>query len=302
MGQLRELPGRVGLNPRRASGTSGARPKRPTNKIQTSEVPRNGPRIVTLDIETAPLRSYHWGLWDQNIGLEQISDEWSILAFCAKWLGDDRPIYRDTGGRGVDRVRDDRQLLAELWTVLDEADIVIAQNGRAFDVKRINARMLMRGFKPYSPIRIIDTMLVAKRHFSFTSNKLAWLSKHLTPTKKSAHKQFPGFELWEQCLRDNPHAWREMQKYNCADVVATEQLYLRLRPWIEGHPNVAAYVSDEKVACPKCGGRNLQKRGRAVSQIGEYLRYQCMNPNCGGWARGRQLMNSAGKRKSLLTN
>jgi RNase P subunit RPR2 len=260
----------------------------------------NGPRIVTLDIETAPIESYHWGLWDQNIGLEQIKTEWTILSFSAKWLGTKGVIYKHTGGRGAGKVRDDLGLLKELWSILDEADIVIAQNGQAFDIKKINSRMLMANFKPYSPIKVIDTMLVAKRHFSFTSNKLKWLSGHLTDAKKSEHKLFPGFELWAECLKDNPKAWKEMEKYNCIDVLATEELYLKLRPWIEGHVNVAAYSEMEEMACPKCGSSHVQKRGRAFTQTGEYVRFQCQD--CGGWARSRYTINTSSKRKSLLSN
>jgi DNA polymerase elongation subunit (family B)/predicted RNA-binding Zn-ribbon protein involved in translation (DUF1610 family) len=259
-----------------------------------------GPRIVTLDIETAPIESYHWGLWDQNIGLDQIVVEWSILSFSAKWLGEKGVIYEDTGGRGVGKVRDDKALLQKLWNILDEADIVIAQNGKAFDIKKINSRMLMLGFKPYSPIKIVDTMLVAKKHFAFTSNKLQWLSGHLTDAKKSVHKQFPGFELWSECLKDNPKAWAEMKKYNITDTIATEQLYLKLLPWIEGHPNVGAYSELEDVVCPKCGSVDVQKRGKAYTQTGEYHRFQCKD--CGGWARSRYTTNTKTKRQSLLSN
>jgi hypothetical protein len=263
-------------------------------------VARVHPRIVTLDIETAPLQSYHWGLWDQNIGLEQIAVEWSILSFSAKWLGDPEIIYHDTGGHGPGMVRNDSHLLAHLWGVLDNADIVVTQNGKAFDVKKINARFLERGFRPYSPIKIIDTKIVAQKHFGFTSNKLQWLSEHLTPAKKSAHKRFPGFELWAECLKDNPAAWAEMRKYNCRDTIATEQLYLKMRPWIEGHPNIAAYSSGERIACPKCASSDLQMRGRSFTQVGEYHRYQCKR--CGGWARSRYTLNTMGKRHALLSN
>ncbi len=261
---------------------------------------KQGPRIVTLDIETAPIESYHWGLWDQNIGLEMIQLEWTILSFSAKWLGEKKVIYKDTGGRGVDKVRDDDELLQALWEVLDEADIVVAQNGKQFDIKKINSRMLMKGMKPYSPIKIVDTMLVAKKHFNFTSNKLAWMSKHITASKKSEHKLFPGFELWAECLKDNPKAWAEMRKYNCIDSIATEELYLKMLPWIEGHPNVAAYSSAEEIACPKCGSTNVHKRGSARTQTGEYHRFQCQD--CGGWARSRAVINTSTKRKSLLSN
>ena len=261
---------------------------------------KDTPNIVTLDIETAPLQSYHWGLWQQNISLDQINDEWTILSFSAKWLDNDTVIYKDAGGRGKNKVRDDLPLLKELWNILDRADIVVAQNGAAFDIKKINARMLMAGFGPYSPIKIVDTMLVAKRHFAFTSNKLKWLSSHLTETEKSDHKQFPGFELWTECLKDNPKAWAEMKKYNCIDTKATEQLYLKLRAWTQGHPNVAAYAEHDELACPKCGSKDVQKRGKAFTQTGEYHRFQCKG--CGGWSRSRYSMNSAAKRKSLLTN
>lgn len=259
-----------------------------------------GPRIVTLDIETAPLESYHWGLWDQNIGLDFIQLEWSILSFSAKWLGEKKVVYCHTGGRGKSKVRDDRAVCQELWNILDEADIVVTQNGKSFDIKKINARLIELGFKPYSPIKVIDTKLIAKKHFSFTSNRLEWMSKHLTNAKKSKHKEFPGFELWTECLKDNPKAWAEMRKYNCIDTIATEELYLKMLPWVEGHPNVAAYSSIEEVQCPKCGSQKVQKRGSARTQTGEYHRFQCQD--CGGWARSRQVINTSTKRKSLLSN
>jgi predicted RNA-binding Zn-ribbon protein involved in translation (DUF1610 family) len=197
-------------------------------------------------------------------------------------------------------VRDDKALLRDLWNILDRADVVVTQNGQSFDVKKINARLLMQGFRPYSPIKIIDTKIVAKRHFSFTSNRLKWMSEHLTDTPKDDHKKFPGFELWAECLRDNSTAWAEMKKYNCRDTLATEKLYLKMRPWIVGHPNVAVYSSSEDVQCPKCGSHEVQMRGRAFTQSGEYHRFQCKG--CGGWARSRYTLNTTEKRHALLSN
>lgn len=256
-------------------------------------------RIVTLDIETAPLNVYCWGLWEQNIGLEMVQEEWTILSYAAKWLGGKSVLFSHTGGRGRGNVRNDRELCAELWELLNVADIVVTQNGKAFDVKKINARLIMHGFGPYSPVRVIDTKLVANKHFGFTSARLAWMSKHVNKnTRKDEHKRFPGFELWAECLKDNPAAWREMRKYNSLDVVAAEELYLHMRPWIDGHPNVAAYTSGERPACPKCGGTELQSRGVAVSQTGRYQRFQCVS--CGGWAKGRKSVDGAAKRALLL--
>lgn len=254
-------------------------------------------KVLTLDIETAPIEAYVWGLWEQNVGLDMIKTDWSILSYSAKWLDEKQVMYADTGGKGTNRVRDDKPLMEPIWNLLNTADIVVAQNGKSFDMKKINARMAFHRFGPYSPVRVVDTLSVAKKHFGFSSNKLAFLSEKLTPTCKSTHKLFPGFSLWKECLADNPKAWAEMKKYNKTDVISTEQLYLAQRPWIDNHPNVAAYSMRSDVTCPKCNSPKLQARGYAVTQSGKYQRYQCQA--CSGWSKGKLNLLTADKRKSL---
>jgi hypothetical protein len=261
-----------------------------------SATPRSNPRVLTLDIETAPIEAYVWDIWEQNVGLDQIKTEWSILAYCGKWLGSDELIYQDTGGRGPRKVRDDSRLLTGLHALLDDADIVVAQNGKKFDLRKINARLIMAGYKPYSPVRIIDTMLEARKVAAVTSTRLAWLSKYLTDTPKSEHKKFPGFELWLECLADNPVAWREMRKYNQIDVLSTEKTYLKLRPWMTTHPNMGAYHEGE--ACKNCGSTKLQSRGTVTTQQGKYQRFHCQE--CGAWPRGKVNLLSKTTRAGLL--
>lgn len=260
---------------------------------------QQGPKIATVDIETAPIDARVWGLWQQNVGLNQITTEWSLLSYAAKPLGSKRVQYSDN--RGQADVRDDYRLMEELWHVLDTNDIIIAQNGVKFDMKKIRARMIMLGFRPFRPVKVIDTMLEAKRIASFTSNKLEWLSTYLSEVKKLKHKEFPGFDLWSACLEDNLRAWKEMQDYNKVDVIATEEVYLRLRPWIQGHPNVAQYYDDEKIRCPNCGSDDLNLMDEPVfTNVGEYDHYSCNC--CGAWSRNRYTRNSKAKRKALLIN
>lgn len=231
-------------------------------------------------------------MWDQNIGLDMIKTEWSILAACVKPMGK-APAYFDTSLKTD--VRDDRELLDWLWWWLDEIDIIVTQNGARFDLPKINARMAMAGMKPYSPVRVIDTLKAAKKHFAFSSNKLAWTSKYLTDVPKSEHKKFPGFELWKECLAGNPKAWAEMKKYNIRDVVATEKLYLTLRPWMAGHPNIGAYSDAGTTMCTNCGSTELQARGTTVTQKGRYQRYHCQA--CGSWSRGKKNLFELDKRR-----
>lgn len=257
-----------------------------------------GPKIITLDIETSPIIAYTWGLWKQNIGLNQIIRDWSILSFCAKTLGNPNVRYKDVSKQK--NFYDDRKIMKALHKELDEADIVVTQNGIRFDHRKINARFIALGMKPPSPFKMIDTKVEASKVAMFTSNKLEWLAKALTDERKLNHGKFPGFELWTECLKGNPEAWAEMREYNPQDVIATEEVYLKLRPFIVGHPNVNVYDDNEETRCPKCGSKDIEKRGKAVTQVGSYQRYHCTS--CGGWSRGRYVTNTLAKRKSLLSN
>lgn len=258
-------------------------------------------KILTIDIETFPISALVWGLFDQNIGIEQIETEWSIASYAAKWLGKREMIYADTSGRGPGKVRDDKPLMKGLWNLLDEADLIVAQNGKRFDVKKINARLVEHGFGPYSPIRVIDTLVVSKKTFGFTSNKMAWTGKHIAKRPKLEHRRFPGIELWKECLKDNPKAWRDMKTYNCEDVRVCEQKYKVLRPWISNHPNLGVYIKGhDRPLCPHCGSARMivDKHRLLAKQQGAYVQYKC--GDCGSYARGKTMQLPLEKRRSLL--
>lgn len=262
-----------------------------------------GPKVLILDIETAPILARVWRTFKENIGLNQIYGDWFLLSFAAKWLGDSKVLYFDQSRAA--NVENDRPLLEKLWHLLDQADIVVAHNGKKFDVKKINARLVTAGFPPPSPYMIVDTLLIAKDKFAFTSNKLAFLTEQLNETyKKHDHGNFPGFELWRAVLNvgsaEAKRAWAEMKTYNEYDVLSLEELYLKLRPWSDKHPNVANFDDSEEMRCPICGGTHLQKRGVYHTNTGTYQRYVCTDKTCGAWSRTRYTESSKGKRKSLL--
>jgi len=257
------------------------------------------PRTLVLDIETAPVLAYVWRTYKENVSWDQISTDWYILAFAAKWLGESTVMYHDQSRK--QDIEDDRALMAHLHKLLNAADIVVAHNGKKFDVRKIKARFILNGMPPPSPFKVVDTLVEARKEFAFTSNRLVALTDLLCPEeKKDEHAEFPGFSLWAECLKGNPAAWKAMRTYNEQDVRALEALYIKLRPWIGGHPNVAAYVDPERATCPKCGSHHVQRRGHVFTQTSKYQRYQCRD--CGGWSRGRLTQNSKEVRKNLLIN
>jgi DNA polymerase elongation subunit (family B) len=253
------------------------------------------PKILIFDVETAPILGYVWNLFDQNIALNQIKSDWHLLSWSAKWLGEKKVMYMDQ--RGAKDVSDDRKILAKLWELLDEADVVLTQNGKKFDVRKVNARFILQGFRPPSPYRHIDTLQLAKKHFGFTSNKLAYMSEKLcTKFKKSEHKKFPGFELWKACLAGNIQAWKEMEHYNKQDVLSLEELYLKLAPWGTGGVDLSVHDDLQAPIC-NCGSIRLQSRGYAFSSVGKFKKYQCQE--CGAWMQSKHNLLPKNKRKTL---
>lgn len=252
------------------------------------------PRILLFDVETAPIIGHVWGLWDQNVGLNQIKSDWHVLSWAAKWLGSTEVMYADQ--RRASKIENDRVLLKGIWKLLNAADIVITQNGISFDVKKLNARFIYHGFKPPSGFKHIDTLRLAKKHFAFTSNRLEYLANVLkTKTKKLGRRKFDGFTLWSECLKGNVEAWNEMERYNKQDVLALEQVYERLIPW-DSTINFNIFRHDNEHTCT-CGSKKVERRGFVYTEAGKYQRYQCYV--CGKWTRGSLNLLSKEKRQTL---
>ena len=237
------------------------------------------PKIFLFDIETAPLRAYVWGLWQQNVDPKtQLTNDWFCLSWAGKWLFDDR-VYsqRLTGDEAIEE--DDTRIIHGIWGKLNEADIVIAHNGWKFDIPRLNTRFIVNGLQPPLPYEVIDTLKVAKRSFAFSSNKLDMLNKSLGLERKI---ETGGFELWDKCVNGDEKSLRKMEKYNKGDIVALEELYLKLRPWIKSHPNLGLYVEGE--VCPTCGSEEITWKGKYRTPAGEYKTFRC---ECGAIGRSR---------------
>jgi hypothetical protein len=233
-------------------------------------------KILFIDIETTPILAWVWGIWQQNVGLNQIVEPTHMLCWAARWLDYSKMVFRRVGNKDFHK---------RLWTMLDEADVVVHYNGKSFDCKHINREFLEQGMTPPSPYKQIDLLQVIKGTFRFPSNKLAYVLKALKMEGKVHHE---GFELWTKCMNDVASAWRTMKKYNIQDTNQLVDLYLTLRPWIINHPNMGIFRQTTGMTCMSCGAgaKRLQKRGFAITPLSKFQRYVCKD--CGKWQRGRK--------------
>lgn len=248
---------------------------------------RNLPRrlvikILHIDIETSPNLAHVWGIWQQNVGINQLMDVTEVLCFAAKWDGAKRIHFYSKHVHGKEG------MISAAHALLDESDAVVHYNGMSFDIPHLNREFLELEMAPPSSFKQIDLLQTARKQFNFPSNKLDYVTRALGIGEKVKHV---GHELWIRCMNDEPEAWQEMAKYNIQDVKLTEQLYHRLLPWIKGHPNVALYgetndTDDDSPICPRCGNTEITRQGYAYTGVSKFQQYQCKS--CGAWFRGRQ--------------
>ena len=255
--------------------------------------------MLVLDIETAPKQAFVWSMWKQNIGLNQLEKDGYVLCYCAKWLGDKKvqsdSIWDYENYRA--NPEDDYNVIHSVWELLDQADVVIAHNGKAFDIPTLNARFLIHGFQPPSPYKIVDTLKIARGKFRFTSNRLDALGLFLGEGRKI---NTGGFDLWRRVMDQDDKAQAEMVKYCKQDVQLLENIYLRLRAWDSYHPNIALYNEDNRPVCNVCGSEHVKKKGFAYTSTHKYQRYVCSD--CGHNMKERKNCTGKEKAKSIRSS
>lgn len=231
-------------------------------------------KILFLDLETSPNLAYVWGLFNQNIAINQMVSSTEVLCFGARWYGEKKVTFKSVHHDGK------KEMLDALWELVNEADVLVGWNSQSFDSKHIKRELLENGYRPPSPYKELDLMRVVRSQFKFPSNKLDYVSQKLGIGAKVKHS---GFDLWVACMGGNSKAWTEMKKYQIQDVNLLIDLYEKLLPWIKNHPHQGLF-NGEDICCTNCGSVDLQRRGVARTTTSTYQRYQCNK--CGKWVRG----------------
>ena len=231
-------------------------------------------KVLFLDLETRPNLAYVWGLWDQNVGINQMVSSTEVICFGARWDGQKKVIFKSVHHDGK------KAMLDELHALMEEADVLVGWNSQAFDSKHIKREFVENGYLPPSPYKELDLMRVVRSQFKFPSNKLDYVAQKLGVGSKVQHS---GFQLWIDCMAGDKKAWKEMKEYQIQDVNLLIDLYKILQPWIKHHPHRALHDGIEG-GCPNCASTDLQRRGFARTTTSTYQRFQCNK--CGKWIRG----------------
>ena len=243
---------------------------------------KNLPKILILDIETAPMLVHAWSCKTRWIPPNMIIRKGFCLTMAAKWLYAKNTMSMKLTPQEAIK-GDDKSLIEWAWALLDEADVIIAHNGINFDIKKLQGRFLNYGLPPTSSFQQIDTLKVARKEFLLDSNKLDEINKQLGIGRKI---DTGGIKLWNDCVNGDPKALQKMEEYNVGDVDILEETYFAMRSWIKSHPNLGAYMNSVSPVCSTCGSKEITRIGNYMTNVSKFPEYRCMK--CGSLVRGRK--------------
>jgi DNA polymerase elongation subunit (family B) len=235
----------------------------------------DNPRILILDIETKLIPLLAFGIRDQFIAHTQIVDlqDSAKLIHCVglKWLGERKVTVLSEWEHGYSA------MIRATRDAISEADGVVGFNHENFDMAKLRGQFALEGLDLPKPPTNIDIFKTARR-MGFPSSKLDYIAQAFGIGQKVKH---PGFEMWRDVLNGCPKAQRKMAKYCAGDVRLTEEVYNRLRPYIENHPKLR-----HGEVCNACGSDNLQRRGYRKTKAFKVQALQCQD--CGAWSQGKR--------------
>jgi DNA polymerase elongation subunit (family B) len=229
---------------------------------------KSKPKILLLDIETAPGIAFFWNLYDDSIPLDRVIQSSRILCATFKWYGEKGETFVAEWTVGQ------KKMLQAVRDAMSQADAVVTYNGDKFDFKWLRGEFIAKRIKPAGHFASIDLYKLV-RQCRFDSGKLEYVGPYLEIGSKTKHA---GFSLWRKVLSGDAKAQRKMEAYNRKDVRLMVGLYKLRAPYMENHPSLHGQ------RCSGCGSAKWHKHGTRKTRAYEYDRLECQS--CGHWDKG----------------
>ena len=219
-------------------------------------------KILSFDIESAGVNALK-------------SDLGFVICFGYKWLHEKEAHCLIIEPEDLQNF-DDSQLLQKASAIMSEADILVGHFAAVFDRRFIQGRLLINNLPPIPATKLRDTCLIARSVANFSSNRLKHLCNILNLKAQKLPNGWP--QAWFKIMQGDYRELQKMARYCKGDVVAVEELYLKLRPFDNPHPRIQA----DRSKCGICGS-DVEYRGYSYANNKKYRRYVCKK--CRRWSR-----------------
>lgn len=169
-----------------------------------------GLRIATFDIETTSLEASYGRL----------------LCACFKF-SDERKV-RTVRAR---RYKDEPRALEQVAALWDKADVIVSWNGKLFDARFVNARLMIRRCTPpiLDPSKKHLDLLYNSRRLRTRGHRLDGIAKDLQLKRQKYDVEA---EAWIKAADGDRESFERIAKHCELDVRITEDALDRLRPYI----------------------------------------------------------------------
>jgi len=234
--------------------------------FRDSHIRRVAKKVTFLDIETSLVDARVFRTGKQQVNASQLTSQTRILTVAGGSLYDlvtkgEEGMWSCSNHRSSTFNKnplDDTEILATVWEVLDQSDVIVAHNA-AFDRGWLMGRFLELGWRLPSRFYTFCTYRNLTP-FNMTSKKLDELSQNLIGTKKLP----TDMSLWMRCSEGEKKAFKEMEEYNIGDVYNTLfKVFMRTAYY---NPIKAIDFSNPDIKIPTC-----KVDGTKLKYVGEYL-------------------------------
>lgn len=201
-----------------------------------------------------------------------------------KWLGENRvyTVTRDNPSKWTKTPENDKKICKKMADIIGEADVTVTWNGTGFDYKFLQARMLHHDLGALKYAGHEDLLMTARKRLGMRPRSLEEVGRFL---KCKEQKQKVPKEVWLSVGRGDPRALKVWMSRCESDVKLLEEIYFKLGPLSETHPNVSGHTVEDGY-CAFCGEKKLSKQGikralrhyRQIYKCGECRKWQTGNP------------------------
>ena len=238
---------------------------------------KRGLKIGYIDLETSPALVWTYSFRDTFIPPSSIEEDFKITSVAILVEGETKVKVFEWG-----KERDDKKLLEKFLPLLDGLDIVVAQNGDAFDIKILKWRASYHKMEPPKNILSLDTLKLSRQAFRPSSHKLDYRSQSYGLGGK-LHQDM------SDCIavaKGDRKAQKIRVEYNVKDVIDLRTIFWRELNYYKLPVKMCRDLGiidpeNKREACPNCKGRSIHKKGKSTTKTKSYQDFQCQG--CGHW-------------------
>ncbi len=228
----------------------------------------NPSKIMIYDIETSRAEAKVWWTGKQYVSHKQIIKEPSIITIAYKWLGEDEVTTLTW-----DNNHSDETMVAEFVKQYNKADMVVGFNNDNFDNRWVNARAMKYNLEINTFVRSLDLYKQEKRLFRMLGYSMDYSSLFAKVERKKSHE---GILMWDMIedgsSEEQLEYLQKMLDYNIGDIITTEELYIRLIPYLRHKIHVGVLNGEGKWTCPNTGSKNVSLWKTTITPSGTVQR------------------------------